>query len=142
MISIALHHVVMIFSVCMCIVPVVTRYVNKRKEVTTYALLDNCSQGTFVREDTIHKLEASGARTKATVKAMNDGKTHLSTAVDGLEVGSNNKRINEQCIKLPKSHTTSEFLINTKVLATKEKPRKWKYLDNICKKHVNITISK
>ena len=34
------------------------------EEVTTYTLLDNCSQGTFVREDIILKLEASGATTK------------------------------------------------------------------------------
>ena len=122
----------------MCIVPVITRYANKRKKVTKYALLDNCSLGTFVREDIIHKLEASGARTKTTVETMNGGQTHLSTAVDGSEVGSNNKSIKEQCIKLPKS----ELLINTKVLATKEKLRKWKYFDNICKKHVKITISK
>ena len=95
-----------------------------------------------MREDIIHKLEASGARTKTTVETMNGGQTHLSTAVDGSEVGSNNKSIKEQCIKLPKSHATSELLINTKVLATKEKLRKWKYFDNICKKHVKITISK
>ena len=76
----------------MCTVPVKIRYVNKKKEVTTYALLDNCSQGTLVRED-IRKLEALGARTKITVKTMNGGQTHLSPAVDGLEVATNNKSI-------------------------------------------------
>ena len=82
---------------------------SKRKEVTTYAVLDNCSQGTFVKED-IHKLEASGARTKITVKTMNDGQTHtISTAVDGLEVASNKKSIGEQWIKLPNSYTTSDL---------------------------------
>ena len=81
--------------VSMCIVPVKIRYVNKRKEVTTSALLDNCAQGAK-REDIIHKLEASGARTKITVKTMNGGQTHLSTAADGLEVASNNKSTDEQ----------------------------------------------
>ena len=57
----------------MYIVPVKIRYVNKRKEVIKYALLVNCSQGTLVREDIIHKLEAPRARTKITVKAMNGG---------------------------------------------------------------------
>ena len=70
--------------VSMYIFPVKIRYLNKRKEVSTYALLDYCSQGIFVREDIIHKLEASGARTKITVKTINGGQTHLSTAVDGL----------------------------------------------------------
>ena len=38
-------------------------------------------QGTFVREYIIYELEASGARTKITVKTMNGGQTHLSAAV-------------------------------------------------------------
>ena len=86
----------MITAVHHAIVAVKIRYVNKRKEVTTYALLDNCSQGTFVREDIIHKLEASGARTKMTVTTMNGGQTYISTAVDGLEVACNKKSIKEQ----------------------------------------------
>ena len=110
--------------VSICIAPVKIRYVNKRKEVTKYTLLNNCSQGTFVREDVIHKLVASGTRTKITVKTLNGGQTHISAAVDGLEVASNNKSINEQWIKLPKSYTTSDLPIDAKEVATKEKPRK------------------
>ena len=37
----------------MCIIPVKIKYMNKRKIITTYGLLDNCSQGTFLREDII-----------------------------------------------------------------------------------------
>ena len=118
----------------MFIVPVKIRYMNKRREVTTYAILDNCSQGTFVREDIIHKLEASGTRTKITVKTMNGGLTHVSTAADGLENASSNKSINKQWIKLPKSYTTSDLPIDAKEVRTKEKLWKWKYFDNISKK--------
>ena len=118
----------------MCIVPVKIGYVNKSKEITTYALLDNCSQDTFVREDIIHKLEESGATTKITVKTMNGRQTHISTAVDGLEVASNDKSINKQWIKLPKSYTTSDLPIDAKKVVTTEKLRKLKYLDNISKK--------
>ena len=108
----------------MCIVSLKMKYVNKRKKVTTYTLLDNCSQGTFVREDIIHNLDASGARTKITVKTMNGGQTHLSTALDGLEVVSNNKSINEHWIKLQKCYTTSDLPIDVKEVATNEKLRK------------------
>ena len=118
----------------MCIVPVKIRYVNKTKEITTYPLLDNCRKGNFVREDIIHKLEASGARTKITVETMNGGQTHLSIAVDGLEAASNNKSINKKWIKLPKCYTTSDLPTDAKEVATKEKLRIWKYLDNISKK--------
>ena len=47
----------------------------------------------------------------------------ISTAVDGLEVASNNKSINEQWIKLLKSYTTSDLPVDPKEVATKEKLR-------------------
>ena len=72
---------------------------------------------------------------------MNGEETHLSTAVDGLEVASN-KSINKQWIKLPKSYTSSGLSIDAKEVATKEKLRKWKYIDNMCKKSCQDTISK
>ena len=65
---------------------------------------------------------------------MNGGQTHLSTTADGLEVASNNKSVNKQWIKLPKSYTTSDLPPEAKEVATKEKLRKWKYLDNKSKK--------
>ena len=106
---------------------------NKKKEVTTHALLNNWSLGTFLREGIIRKLEASGARTKKR-KTMNGGQTHLSTTADGLEVASNNKSVNKQWIKFPKSYTSSDLPTEAKEVATKEKLRKWKYLDNKSKK--------
>ena len=54
---------------------------------------------------------------------MNGEETHLSTAVDGLEVASN-KSINKQWIKLPRSYTSSGLSIDAKEVATKEKLRK------------------
>ena len=45
---------------------------------------------------------------------MNGRQTHLSTAVDGLEVASNNNSINEQWIKFSKCYTTSDLSIDAK----------------------------
>ena len=120
--------------VSMDIVPVKIKYVSEREEVTTYALLDNSSQETFVREDIIYILEVSGAGTKKTVKTKNGWQPHLSTAVDSLQAESNKKSIEEQWIKLLKSYTTSEFTDDAKEVAAKERLRKWKYLDSLCKK--------
>ena len=58
---------------------------------------------------------------------INGGKNTLSTAVDGLEVASNNESINEQWIKLLKCYTASDLPTDAKEVATKEKLRKWKY---------------
>ena len=61
----------------MRIVSVKRRYVNKRKEVTTYTLLDNYSQGTIMREGIIHKQETSGAKTKVIFATTNSRQTRL-----------------------------------------------------------------
>ena len=55
---------------------------------------------------------------------MNVGQTHLSTPVDDLEVASNNKSINKQWIKPPKSYTTLDLPVDAKEVASKEKLRK------------------
>ena len=65
---------------------------------------------------------------------MNSGKTYLSTCANGLEVASNYRSNKEQWIKLPRSCTTSDLPTDAKELATKEKVRKWKYLDSTHKK--------
>ena len=77
-----------------------------------------------MKEDIIHKLEASGARAKISVKTMNGEQTHLSTAADRLEDASKKKRINKQWIKVPKCYTTSDLPIDAKEVATKEKLKK------------------
>ena len=74
-----------------------------------------------MKEDIIHKLEASGARAKISIKTMNGEQTHLSTAVDRLEVASKKKRINKQWIKVPKCYTTSDLPIDAKEVASKKK---------------------
>ena len=60
-------------TLSMCIAPAKIRNANKKREVTTYAFLGSCSQGTFVREDIAHTLEAPGARTKIRVKTTSGG---------------------------------------------------------------------
>ena len=41
------------------------------KEVKTFALLDTCSQGTFVTEDLISKLGVSGVKSSINIKTLN-----------------------------------------------------------------------
>ena len=41
------------------------------KEVKAFALLDTCSQGTFVTEDLISKLGVSGVKSSINIKTLN-----------------------------------------------------------------------
>ena len=50
----------------MCIVPVKIKHEDSKEMVTSYAMLDNCSQGSFTLDSTIKKLGIQGS--KATLK--------------------------------------------------------------------------
>ena len=52
------------------------------------------------------------------------------------------KNIYQQWIKLPKSYITSDLPNDAKEVSTKENLKKWKYLDNICKKTCQMIILK
>ena len=43
--------------ISMCVVPVVIKHKDSTKEIITHAILDSCSQGTFIVEDLVNALE-------------------------------------------------------------------------------------
>ena len=111
----------------MCVVSVRLRHCNSDKEVSTFALLDTCSQGTFVADDLLKKLGLSGVRTSKV-------KVKLSL-IEGLMVSkqplSKDKRI--QWVKLPKLYSREHMPVDSAEIATPEKLKKWRYLDSIAK---------
>ena len=56
--------------VSMCIVPVKVRHVHSGREIQTYAMLDCCSQGTFINTDLARKLKADGVKTTIKIKTL------------------------------------------------------------------------
>ena len=61
--------------VSMCVVPVTVKHKNSSREVKTLAMLDNCSQGTFVKEDLLKKLKISRRATSISIKTLNGENT-------------------------------------------------------------------
>ena len=113
--------------ISMCVVSVRLRHCNSDKEVSTFALLDTCSQGTFVADDLLKKLALSGVRT-STVKVK-------LSLIEGRMVSkqplSKDKRI--QWVKLPKLYSREHIPLDSAEIATPEKLKKWRYLDSTCK---------
>ena len=58
-------------TIRMCIVPVRLRHCNSQKEVKTFALLDSCSQGTFMTERIFRELDVTGVKNLISIKALN-----------------------------------------------------------------------
>ena len=121
--------------ISMCVVSVRLRHCNSDKEVSTFALLDTCSQGTFVTDDLLKKLGLSGVRTSINIKTLNGDKKVKSSLIEGLMVSkqplSKDKKI--QWVKLPKLYSREHIPVDSAEIATPEKLKKWRYLDSIAK---------
>ena len=70
----------------MCVVPVKVKCSNSKKEFRTHAMLDCCSQGTFISTDLARKLKAEGVQTTIKIKTLNGEESQETEAVSGLKV--------------------------------------------------------
>ena len=72
--------------VSMCVVPVRVSHKQPNIVIKTYALLDSCSQGTFVTEEVLREMNLKGKGTTITMKTLNGEVTENSKVIEGLEV--------------------------------------------------------
>ena len=71
----------------MSIMPLVLFHKDKpERKIKIYGVLDNCSQGTFTRNDVVEFLDASVVQTTITVTTMLGSSTEKSCAIEGLKV--------------------------------------------------------
>ena len=120
-------------EISMGVVPIVIRHKDTNKEMSTFALLDPCSQGCFVKDDIIKKLGVGGATTKVIITTLSGGERNNSTVVTGLEVKSAITSFKEIWINLPKVYTRTHLPVSTDDIATPEKLQRWDHLQSICK---------
>ena len=66
--------------------PLQIHYPDSSKVLDTYAILDNCSQGTFENEEIIEALDIAGVEAKVTVKTLNGEISQMTTVVENLKV--------------------------------------------------------
>ena len=66
--------------ISMCVVPIKVTHAKIRREVSTFAMLDNCSQDCFIKSNT-KRLGASGRKTEIIIKTLN-GDQEVKEIVD------------------------------------------------------------
>ena len=71
--------------ISMCVVPVQIYHPGSNKVFDTDAMLDNCTQGTFVKQEIIEALGITGIDTRLTVKTRN-GEISQMTTVNHLRI--------------------------------------------------------
>ena len=117
--------------ISMCVVPVQIRHPNFNKVLGTCAMLDNCSQDTFVKEEMTEALGITGAETRVTVKTLNGEISQMTTVVENLKVvGSLGK---PKWIKLPRACTEQELPVDEQEIATPKKSEKVELSGKNCK---------
>ena len=106
----------------MCVVPVKVKCSNAKKEFRTHAMLDCCSQGTFISTDLARKLKAEGVQTTIKIKALNGEESQETEAVSGLKISKSSGQ--KMWIDLPVTYTKEDLPVDDEDLATPEKIRK------------------
>ena len=103
----------------MCIVPVKVKSAAQGKDVLTHAMLDNCSQGSFIQEALVKRMQTSGRKATLNLKTLNGKRSEPTTAVEGLQVARS--KDGSTWIKLPRIYTRKHLPVDKKEVATPEK---------------------
>ena len=123
--------------ISMCVVPVKVRIKGSQGAVKRWAMLDNCSQESFVKTNLLEELEVSGIRTSVTIRTLNKDYKHSTIAADGLEVTNVDEEEGEW-IKLPTVFSQDDLSAASDEIATADNIQKWQYLHKIIPKMKNF----
>ena len=124
-------------SIAMSIVPVLISHKDHPElEVETYAVIDNCSQGTFATEDILlNRLGLSGRSTSITLETANSTETVPTTVVEGLIIRCRNENKQQYPdspnINLPSTFTRLYLPDSTSGIASRQRAKEWKHLESI-----------
>ena len=111
-----------------CIAAVWVGHMSSSKMVKTYAMLDNCSHGSFIKEEIIEELGITGRKLKLSLKTLTGQKSEELAAVNGLIVAgiSCGKEGSAEWIEVTKGYSR-----NLLPVERENKIKKWKYLNPI-----------
>ena len=116
--------------ISMCIVPVQIKSKDTSKTIHTYALLDSCSQGTFILDQLASDLAINGRKTSLTIKTLNGEFISNSTALEDLKV-ANISEGNKEWLPLPRTFTRVDLPVDNDDMTKPSQLMKWKYLENV-----------
>jgi len=107
---------------------------NPNKCVETFALLDNGSQGTFITEKMLDKLDIVGTKTTIEIQTVTGSFQEKTSFINHLQVSPVDKSIGSK-VDLPKCYTRLTLPADGSEIATPENIEQWSYLSRI-KRHL------
>jgi len=121
----------------MCVVPVLLRHTKAISDILTYALLDPCSQGTFVDNEMLLSLSVD-----ITVKTLNGSSCEQTILIQDFSVQSLNLSQSNQWYQLPTVYSRPYLPIEKEEIPTPEKLKHWAHLSSIVNEIRTITSGK
>ena len=119
----------------MPIVPVVVHHKDHPDQcVIVYAMLDHCSEGTFIHESVLESLTAPSRPACVSVSTLNAKDTSQCLAVNGLYITAlpdHQSKYGSKSLKLPTCYTKSYFPVDFSDIPSPESLTPWPYLARI-----------
>lgn len=115
-------------SISMCIVPVILAHPNSSTEIKTFALLDACSQGTFINETLLESFKIDYVNTNITVKTLTGCSSANAKKVSGMLVKGLH---NDHWLKLSTIFSRENLDIDGNEVPSVENLKNWPYLHKI-----------
>ena len=129
--------------ISICVVPVKVKHKESNFVYSTFAMLDNCSQGCFIKASLIKTLQIWGPKTSITVETLTGEENHTTFALEGLRV-YNELGLSQEWISLTKAYTKEDLTVDSWNVATAQKLKKRKHLscvvDEVIKDNRNINV--
>ena len=72
--------------ISMCFIPIKITHAETKRNVSKFAMLDNCSQSCFIKNSRRERLRASGRKTEIIIKTSNGDQEVASAVISGLKV--------------------------------------------------------
>ena len=94
--------------ISLCDVLIMVTHAETKREVSTFAMLDNCSQGCFIKNSIRERLGVSGGKREIIMKTLNGDQEVASTVISGLRVASDMEGMRQHWLNLPATYIREE----------------------------------
>ena len=115
--------------ISMCNAPVKIKHRDNNKMVTTYAMLDDYSQGSFILGSVVKKVGIQGIKTTLKLKTLHGERSESTFVIEGVKViGIHGDRT---WLALPNLYSRRENPVYKEEIATPTMIREWEHLQPI-----------
>ena len=102
--------------ITICVVLVKVKHEHGANEVAPYAMLDDCSQGSFIHDSLVKKLGVTGSKTIINLKELHGVISEKAVSVESIKVSQ--LQGNSSWLNLPKMYARGNLPVDKEEIAT------------------------